>query len=49
MRLDLLEERAIQAALRHTSGNQRRAAALLGMSRVTLHRKLRAKGSENVD
>ncbi len=49
MRLDLLEERAIQAALRHTAGNQRRAAALLGMSRVTLHRKLRAKGTEVLD
>jgi DNA-binding NtrC family response regulator len=49
MRLDLLEGRAIEAALRSTAGNQRRAAALLGMSRVTLHRKLHPKASENSD
>jgi DNA-binding NtrC family response regulator len=48
MRLDLLEERAIQAALRHTGGNQRRAAAVLGMSRVTLHRKLRTKSPHDL-
>ena len=36
-----LEERAIQAALRATGGNQRRAALILGINRVTLHRKLR--------
>ncbi len=48
MRLDILEERAIRAALLHTSGNQQRAAALLGMSRVTLHRKLRAKRLDKV-
>jgi DNA-binding NtrC family response regulator len=47
MRLDELEERAIQAALRATGGNQRRAAALLGMSRVTLHRRLKTKSEED--
>jgi two-component system response regulator HydG len=39
-RIDVLEARAIQAALRATGGHQRRAAALLGISRNTLHRKL---------
>jgi len=34
----------IEAALRATGGNQRRAALLLGINRVTLHRKLRAPG-----
>jgi DNA-binding NtrC family response regulator len=43
MRLDDLEERAIGAALNASNGNQRRAAALLGISRVTLHRKLHSK------
>src|SRR5579859_906083 len=41
-RLDWIEGRAIAAALRATGGNQRRAAVLLGINRVTLHRKLRA-------
>ncbi len=45
MRMDQLEERAIEAALRAGNGNQRKAAALLGISRVTLHRKLRAGGA----
>jgi two-component system response regulator HydG len=39
--LDWLEQRAITAALRATEGHQRRAAAILGISRATLHRKLR--------
>jgi DNA-binding NtrC family response regulator len=43
MALDRLEERAIEVALRFTGGNQRRAAALLGVNRVTLHRKLRVE------
>jgi DNA-binding NtrC family response regulator len=49
--LDLahLERRAIDAALRFTRGNQRQAAALLGINRVTLHRKLRAKGCDETD
>ncbi len=40
--LDLasLEVRAIESALRATGGNRTRAAALLGVSRVTLHNKL---------
>jgi two-component system response regulator HydG len=46
MRLDRLEARGIKAALWATGGNQRRAAALLGIGRVTLHRKLRAKDVE---
>jgi DNA-binding NtrC family response regulator len=43
MSLEDLEERAIRAALAVSHGNQRRAAALLGINRVTLHRKLHAK------
>jgi two-component system response regulator HydG len=41
MRLDALEERAIKAALTATRGNRTRAAALLGINRVTLYKKLR--------
>jgi DNA-binding NtrC family response regulator len=37
-----LERRAIDAALRATGGNRTRAAALLGINRVTLYKKLRA-------
>jgi DNA-binding protein Fis len=36
-----LEARAIDAALQATGGNQRRAAALLGINRVTLYKKLK--------
>ncbi|NBR45704.1 MAG: hypothetical protein EBT68_01010, partial [Verrucomicrobia bacterium] len=39
-RLDLLERRAISAALEKTRGNITEAAKLLGISRRTLHRKL---------
>ena len=50
-KLDWLESRAIAAALKATGGNQKRAALLLGINRVTLHRKLRAEGKsgENDD
>jgi DNA-binding NtrC family response regulator/pSer/pThr/pTyr-binding forkhead associated (FHA) protein len=48
-RLDWLEKRAIEAALRATGGNQRRAAVLLGINRVTLHRKLKAEGLASGD
>lgn len=41
MRLDELEDVAIQAALAATRGNRTRAAALLGINRVTLYKKLR--------
>jgi DNA-binding NtrC family response regulator len=41
--LEWLEQRAIEAALQATGGNQRRAALLLGINRVTLHRKLRGR------
>lgn len=41
MRLDELEDLAIQAALAATNGNRTRAAALLGINRVTLYKKLR--------
>jgi DNA-binding NtrC family response regulator len=50
-RLDELEARGIQAALRATRGNQRQAALLLGISRMTLYRKLlpddAAKGAKD--
>jgi DNA-binding NtrC family response regulator len=36
-----LEEQAIQAALRATNGNRTKAAALLGINRVTLYKKLK--------
>jgi Nif-specific regulatory protein len=39
-RMDVVEERAIAAALRATGGNQTQAAALLGVSRSTLRRRL---------
>jgi two-component system response regulator HydG len=46
-KIDWLEARAIEAALRATGGNQRQAAALLGIGRNTLARKLRGdKASE---
>ncbi len=41
-RLDWLEDRAIEAALKVTKGNHPRAAAILGINRATLHRKLKA-------
>ena len=40
-RLDLLEKRAIESALRATGDHQARAAGLLGINRVTLYKKLR--------
>jgi transcriptional regulator with PAS, ATPase and Fis domain len=40
-----LEERAIEAALAATSGNRTRAAALLGIHRMTLVKKLRGEPS----
>ena len=42
-RLDELEGKAIDAALRATRGNRTRAAELLGIGRVTLYKKLRDK------
>jgi DNA-binding NtrC family response regulator len=39
--LDALERAAIEQALRRCQGNRTRAASLLGISRDTLHRKLR--------
>ncbi|MFO0588476.1 MAG: sigma 54-interacting transcriptional regulator [Polyangiaceae bacterium] len=41
MRLDELEDLDIQAALAATNGNRTRAAALLGINRVTLYKKLK--------
>ncbi|WP_394833165.1 sigma-54-dependent Fis family transcriptional regulator [Pendulispora rubella] len=42
-KLDDIERRAIDAALRVTGGNVTKAAALLGISRNTLHNKMRPK------
>lgn len=39
--LDEVERRHIHLVLRHTGGNRRQAARLLGISRSTLHNKLR--------
>jgi DNA-binding NtrC family response regulator len=39
--LDAVERRHIHLVLRHTGGNRRQAARLLGISRSTLHNKLR--------
>ena len=36
-----IEQRAIEAALRETRGNRRRAAEMLGIGERTLYRKLR--------
>jgi DNA-binding NtrC family response regulator len=46
--LDLasLETRAIAAALRATGGNRTKAAAILGINRVTLYKKLRASDDQ---
>jgi DNA-binding NtrC family response regulator len=41
--LEWLEKNAIDAALEATGGNQTQAAAILGINRATLHRKLRAE------
>jgi DNA-binding NtrC family response regulator len=45
-RIDWLERRAIEAALRATGGNQRQAAVLLGINRNTLRRKM-SPGSDD--
>ena len=46
LRIDELEKHAIQAALEETSGNMTKAAALLGISRQALDRRLLKYGSE---
>jgi DNA-binding NtrC family response regulator len=45
--LDAAERRHIARALRHTSGNKRQAALLLGISRSTLLHKVRKYGLED--
>jgi DNA-binding NtrC family response regulator len=45
-RIDWVEERTIAAALHATGGNQTQAAALLGISRSTLRRKLNLDGPQ---
>ncbi|MBI2466697.1 MAG: hypothetical protein HYV62_02570, partial [Candidatus Rokubacteria bacterium] len=42
--LSLVERPLLEAVLRETGGNQLRAAALLGINRNTLRKKLRALG-----
>jgi DNA-binding NtrC family response regulator len=44
--LEWLEKKAIEAELDATAGNQRQAAAILGINRVTLYKKLRAEKGE---
>jgi transcriptional regulator of acetoin/glycerol metabolism len=44
MRLEETEKRAILAALAHTKGDRSTAAALLGIGRTTLYRKLKEYG-----
>lgn len=45
--LEQAERRAIALALRHTKGNRRRAALLLGISRSTLLNKVRKYGLDD--
>ena len=45
-RLAWVERRAIEAAMRETSGNRARAAAILGVSRQTLYNKLNEPGAD---
>jgi transcriptional regulator with GAF, ATPase, and Fis domain len=42
--LDILEKDAIQKALKHTDGNKRKSAVLLGLSERTLYRKIKEYG-----
>jgi DNA-binding NtrC family response regulator len=44
--LEAVEKRQIAAMLRHTSGNRRKAAQLLGLARSTLLAKIRRYGLE---
>ena len=44
--LEVVERRQIAAMLRHTSGNRRKAAQLLGLARSTLLAKIRRYGLE---
>ena len=44
--LEAVERRQIAAMLRHTRGNRRRAAQLLGLARSTLLAKIRRYGLE---
>lgn len=44
--LEVVEKRQIAAMLRHTSGNRRKAAQLLGLARSTLLAKIRRYGLE---
>ena len=46
--LELVEKRAILGALASTGGHQQKAASRLGISRRTLHRKLKQYGSEEL-
>ena len=45
--LEVVERRQIAAMLRHTSGNRRKAAQMLGLARSTLLAKIRRYGLES--
>ena len=47
--LEVVERRQIAAMLRHTGGNRRKAAQLLGLARSTLLAKIRRYGLESRD
>lgn len=49
MDMDDLETWAIRRAMKHTSGNVSQAARVLGISRDTLHTKLKKKNIDRVE
>lgn len=47
MVINCVEKPLIETVLRHTGGNQTRAAELLGLNRNTLRKKIQAHGIKN--